>query len=534
MLVIRPKFIKYVMLIVVIMMTMSFFIWRNKRSLRELHVFNSIEKRDGMIDKKSNPVRVLHENRAVENGYKTSDFDWLTMQAGFGDRSGIYNSQHRGLSTQCLSKEEMIANLKELISDLIELRVSLDGKSVYIIDEKYNKFQKMLQKIEVKVSKSPRKSEEGDEVKTKPFACPEKRIVTRNRKWFERTNCSKFALSDTVSVIIDSPHLSTVNQNKLYKEIKSHHEGINVFIVLDRGSETRPSQINKLIREIATPFVYIARHVDIWNKFIDLERLVDVITSAQDVVAVGNAIVNISNGYWSHGCTQMRLKNYVLKYERGYHNSLHSCMQCDALEGPFLVKTDFLRSYKFRDFLRDGYYEDWFLRVQGHSWKNAAGERERSEKIRRKNTRRLIYSCPDVASQLTMPDCDGSKMEQMADLWDIKKIVGANGESHWFGCKRGLSRPTQKCRVGRGMSVPPCCLDNLIIAIIFVMRKCGEYNIVCELMEGTLLGAVKFQSVLPWERDADIAFYAGDFDKLLALALDVERKGYSFKVRGRN
>ena len=84
------------------------------------------------------------------------------------------------------------------------------------------------------------------------------------------------------------------------------------------------------------------------------------------------------------------------------------------------------------------------------------------------------------------------------------------------------------------MAVPPCCLDNLITAIKFVMRKCHENHIACELIEGTLLGAVKFQSVLPWERDADIAFYAGQFDRLIIMAADFKKVGYGFKIRGKN
>lgn len=51
-------------------------------------------------------------------------------------------------------------------------------------------------------------------------------------------------------------------------------------------------------------------------------------------------------------------------------------------------------------------------------------------------------------------------------------------------------------------------------------------NVSCELQEGTLLGAVKLNKVLPWERDADITFLTADFPKLLKIKDIFTRQGY--------
>ena len=37
----------------------------------------------------------------------------------------------------------------------------------------------------------------------------------------------------------------------------------------------------------------------------------------------------------------------------------------------------------------------------------------------------------------------------------------------------------------------------------------------CQLQEGTLLGAVKLGSILPWERDGDIMVLSDHFSRLL-------------------
>ena len=497
----------------------------------------------GLICRKNGDLWELYRNVRYEEGRSAM----LGHGQDLGVRDEVSNKASRDDYRRRLCDEqghlftrenEIIAILRELTSDLIELRATLDEHSAEFVEEKYDKLQKILHTLEATTTTSPVQRHTDSKQERMPYFCPETRIGGPYSKRYARSNCSKAALSKTVSIIIDSPRLQTANPSASVGDIGGSFKGLRVYDVNSKESLTRPSQINRYVESIDTPFVYIARDLAERNCEVELERLVDVIVSRKDAVAVGNAISNVSNGYWSHGCLQTRLRSYVLKYERGYHKSAHSCMKCDALEGPFLAKTGILKKVKFREALHYGYYEDWFLRIQGHIEMSFSRENERNRGgNRKKNARKsmgTLHSCPDVISDIIMTEFESSKMTKLADLWDIKKIVNSDGKVYWYGCKGEMSIQKRKCRIGPGMSVPPCCLEKLSNAIRYIMKKCDQHDIACELMEGTLLGAVKFQAPFPWERDADIAFYSGDFDKLLAIGRDASSSGYTFKVKGEN
>ena len=52
----------------------------------------------------------------------------------------------------------------------------------------------------------------------------------------------------------------------------------------------------------------------------------------------------------------------------------------------------------------------------------------------------------------------------------------------------------------------------------------------CEMQEGTLLGAVKFNGVLPWERDADVTFHTSNFTAIANLANKFRDAGYTLST----
>ena len=50
--------------------------------------------------------------------------------------------------------------------------------------------------------------------------------------------------------------------------------------------------------------------------------------------------------------------------------------------------------------------------------------------------------------------------------------------------------------------------------MVRIIEACEITNTVCQLQEGSLLGAVKLENILPWERDCDIAVLSSQFNNL--------------------
>ena len=51
-------------------------------------------------------------------------------------------------------------------------------------------------------------------------------------------------------------------------------------------------------------------------------------------------------------------------------------------------------------------------------------------------------------------------------------------------------------------------------ALVQLVDACEKTNTLCQLQEGTLLGAVKLENILPWERDCDISVLSSQFNNL--------------------
>ena len=58
------------------------------------------------------------------------------------------------------------------------------------------------------------------------------------------------------------------------------------------------------------------------------------------------------------------------------------------------------------------------------------------------------------------------------------------------------------------------------------IRICDKYGLKYFLVEGSLLGAVRHEGMIPWDDDIDVALFRDDFDKFIEKARDELRKPY--------
>ena len=200
----------------------------------------------------------------------------------------------------------------------------------------------------------------------------------------------------------------------------------------------------------------------------------------------------------------------------------HECLYCDYIVSPFLARKDLLLKYKFRK-INYGVFRDYFIRIKNE------GER--------------ILSCPDVMFYVDIQKQTELNLVNFAELWDIRRIIESDNTILWFGFRVGTknskdvyfrildkSQPKVGCGATTSLAISPDCLYNLLDAIIYVMGLCKEYEIVCELEEGTLLGVMKFNHILPWERDADISFLSSEFHKIEKLKNKITKRGIKMNI----
>ncbi|CAH1778045.1 unnamed protein product [Owenia fusiformis] len=266
---------------------------------------------------------------------------------------------------------------------------------------------------------------------------------------------------------------------------------------------------NDLILRVDTPNVLVARNIDLITDDIALDRLIREIDDL-DVPIIGGAL-RTPDGHWNMGCQQTVFKNYTVSYKSGYKQSKHDCIYCDHIQGSFLAKTSFLKKIKFHTGMRNspGLFETLFLDTKLLS------------------DRRLAV-CPD-----SMFHTRHTKIHKRKDwipfaaYWGINKLNLPDGVSFHFTCQE--SNTVKETEIG--MATPPCQLQELADAIKTVMSICNENKIILEITAGTLLGAVKFNKILPWELDADMIFLTNQIEAFSQLSEEFENAGYIFDIR---
>lgn len=510
---------------------------------------------------------------------------YLCLNIYSSSRSIIQNQAQTALLNRvlnkplCVAHQEAIQRLRRLTKDLNYVRMAVDRDIAMakIIDGHSDNLRKLLREIEIITRTDVDDETRGllgeDQPKASAVVCPE---VYRGsihgypfyRQGFETEECSfKKDMREHVSLIFDDvvvtdkavdkatnfshhtgltgtvttvtafltffdsvyrlfPRIRThfilgKNWNqRTYNEIKERTAS-NVFASfhsLRHNAYSKAELLQNIIDEVDTNYVLIAPSLTHFTNDVNLERLLRVLSTRENIFVAGGSSRNLT-GYWSNGCLQMQLKNYTLAYKSGYHHSFAECLVCDYLSGPFMAKVTPLKQIGFHLRGKHGLYRDFFLRIKqrhssvhpglGHGGGTA------------------VVSCPDVMFHTQVPQVTDKELVDFANKQDIKKIVEADGRVRWFGCRRGIKhRKGEKCPVKSGLAVPPCCLENLADAIKYVMEQCEMNNATCELQEGTLLGAVKLNKVLPWERDADITFLTADFPKLVKLGDVFHQQGY--------
>lgn len=338
-------------------------------------------------------------------------------------------------------------------------------------------------------------------------------------KGFETLNCSNSTpIEQIVTVILYHKHENIFNLETILKGISNYNKHLKVVIgtneeikisplntvkvIVYPKSESDGNILNSLIKNVKTEYTLIVRNITIFNIDAKLDRLIREIESLNVTVAAGAS--RDQRGHWKLGCYQTAFKNYSLAYTEGYDESLHECIFCDYVDASFITKTDTLLKTGF-DVKMNGVsvFQDYFLRLSEskHESVVCADSMFYMHKQKRSN--------------------DENDWKQFSRKWQLYRMQFSTEVDVKFSCDYSY-----RCFNGLGFTVTPCCLQELADMVKFIMETCEKYDIICELQEGTLLGAVKLHTVLPWERDADLTFLTANFTAFAKLNKYIRKKYY--------
>ncbi|XP_060608490.1 uncharacterized protein LOC132760519 [Ruditapes philippinarum] len=268
-----------------------------------------------------------------------------------------------------------------------------------------------------------------------------------------------------------------ISSETFSSELKRKYPGVKLIF---SNFESEGSALNSLIKDVQTPYVLVTRKMNKLTNDSMLERLVREIESI-NVTAVGGALRE-SNGHWRKGCFQSVHRNYTLKYMEGYDESYHECLFCDYIQGPFITTAKYLKENSFKHIdENNGLYEDWFLRIT--------------------QSGRESIVCPDSMFHVdNLTTVSGSNWKAFSEYWNVYHAFLPMGNEMKINCEE------VKISSSPSKALSPCAMKVYSDGIKLIMRKCEETGTICELQEGTGLGAVKLGKNLPWDIDYDLRF----------------------------
>ena len=411
-------------------------------------------------------------------------------------RNEIRNRQIRGMISQSQTHEENGYHTEEPQSKMQE-RNEVDYEQITRNEtesmehyEQYDYQENLEQEID--------EPEEGSEINIKEILT----IVLNlnNYTYKDLSNIDK--LVQSIPVLY--PGVKTLVYSPFKVDQGLTKENVT-FVVLNKPAH--PGRVwDTLLELVNTTHVLLLRDVVSLDENSRVRNLLYNMKNL-NVDFIGGATKNIHNGHWDMGCSQMAYRNYILVYKSGYRHSKNSCVYCHDVNGPFVAKTSILKQYNFTNIYlpEELMFHDLFF-----------------NQYKKSN----LAICPDSMfhTRTSSVTTDRSQWLRFAVKNNVHRIVLPYGKTYTYTCEE---LGVEKNSIDDGKSVPYCTIQELINHIKFIMRTCRENLIICELSWGIELGAVKLNSIAPWEHDGDVSFYTPQAEKLMALEPLFQEHGYS-------
>ena len=290
---------------------------------------------------------------------------------------------------------------------------------------------------------------------------------------------------------------------------------------------------NYLLNQVETSYIFFGDRYEpphlsfTQNKDSTLEtfiksfsKLVDILNSNKKANAIAAGLIRNKNQEIIEICAKSTMKYYSLKYE--LHNidlsdSFNEYLNCEYIyKGNFLASKNHLISISntFQYFDSDYLFFNYlFLQLKLKYHKILLHPSVIFDIATRENYAK--NKSFEIFSNKFISEDFNFFMQKN----EIELITVYDESKHLLfkykvdDCKI-LKLSCTKSSLSKFYSLPRCCRQILTTFLKHFEVECKKKNVLFELDSGTLLGAIKFSSTLPWEIDGDITYFSENHENL--------------------
>ncbi|KAK7085116.1 hypothetical protein SK128_002664 [Halocaridina rubra] len=306
--------------------------------------------------------------------------------------------------------------------------------------------------------------------------------------------------------LYDIPIVVIVSSNDVL-----NNDQTNIRVIQCYEGDNESKTINNLVQSIETPFVFFGLNLVHFDRQSSLERLIRVLDDLDTVKVAGGAARDIQ-GHWIHGCLQVRMAYYQAYFASGYYYSKYECMYCDDILTSFVTAKSFVTDMPFStELYGPALYRDWFAKVRenGH----------------------LVMACPDIMFYVNKhTDMQREDWLGFSKKWELQKIRSYDTMNYNFTCEEANISCEAPLEHIRSYLLPPCCAALMERYTAKLLHYGERKHLKYELHAGSVLGAVKMGSYLPWDFDMDIYYHCKDYDNWLQVETLFEEEKCKYAV----
>ena len=321
----------------------------------------------------------------------------------------------------------------------------------------------------------------------------------------------------------------------------------NVNILKYKQNDQKYSRIfSYLLNKVQTTYIFFGDRYKppesfIYNNDYTLEHFIKTFTSLLDVLESNNIANAISTGLIRNEdfeitsiCAESIFKYYSLKYKIQNVDFSNDYINCDYIyKGNFMGSVrHFITIYnKLQYFDSDNlFFNNLFLELNLKNYKIMMSTKivldVASKDSYAKNKSIEIFSLNNNKVEENF-HCFMQKHEiEIVKVYDESKSLSFKYKID--DCKI-LKLKCKKNSLSKYHAIPRCCRQIITNFIARLENECQKNKVLFELDSGTLLGAVKFSSSLPWEIDGDISYFNEHHENLRRVLMILRKKfGYYY------